>query len=144
MNVLSHIFFGAVALIALLFALREWRIFTSLSDKSNLAVARKRLHRRIAGLMLLLIVSIMLMLYQQLREVLDTPAKGIAYLGVCLIAMVVLFWLVVVDVREMGRAALQDQQNLVLQSLESLRRYMKEQKPRRQGELTTDENKTDS
>jgi hypothetical protein len=129
--VLSYVFFLVVIALALLIALREWRMFKSTTVQPDLSYTRRRLRRRLAGLSLLLIVSVMLILYKPLSPVLNTAAKSIAYLGVTLIATLFLFWVVIIDFREMGKTVVRDHEKLVVESLESLGRYFEDQKEKR-------------
>lgn len=61
--------------------------------------ARRRLRRRGLGLFLLLIELFMFAFYEAFHVRVGLPFMSLVYLGVCVILALVLFWVVIVDVR---------------------------------------------
>lgn len=127
MGFFKFVLFPVIVIVIGALGIKEYTTYVSARAESEEApYFRRRLIRRLVGLGLLLIILILIVLHSSVSDFLGSAGMNLLYLLGCLVLTLVIFVLILIDVKETGEMIMRNQHDLARNSISSLRQRVKE------------------
>ncbi len=127
MNVFKFILFLSILLIIVALGIKEYSTYVSGKARGEeTGYFRRRLIRRLVGLGLLTVIVVLISLHNKVSAFLGSAGMSLLYLLGCLALTLVIFVLVIIDLKETGEMVVKKQRDLARDSISSLQQRVRE------------------
>jgi len=127
MNVFEFILFSCILLLVVALGIKEYTTYISAkAGGEETGYFRRRLKRRLVGLGLLTVILVLISLHNRVSAFLDSAGMNLLYLFGCLTLTLVIFVLVIIDLKETGEMVVKKNRDLARDSISSLQQRVRE------------------
>jgi len=127
MNFFKFVLFPIVLLIIAMLGIKEYSTYVSGKARGEeTGYFRRRLIRRLVGLGLLTVIVVLISLHNKVSAFLGSAGMSLLYLLGCLALTLVIFVLVIIDLKETGEMVVKKQRDLARDSISSLQQRVRE------------------
>jgi hypothetical protein len=129
MSFFKFILFPIVVLIITVLGIKEYKVYISAKAEGDaIRYFRRRLSRRLAGLGLLAAIVALISLHGVISASLESAVMNLLYLLACLVLTLMIFIIVIIDLKETGEMMLRQQRDFAHDSISSLQQRVREYK----------------